>query len=343
MIQPLVVAVLLALACALPTRAMEFSPFRIDSGLVVIKAFGEIAPGDSDRLMSVLVLLPTKEAHVLALNSPGGSVVAGQSLATMIKQTGLGVYVSDSATCASACFLLYAAGRSKFYSPGARVGIHSASGPDYETPASMAMTTVAARTMSDMGVPDAIVGRMIRTPPGSMAWLSEAELVSMGAINLDRLNSSPPPVAAAPPTPAPTYRPPASPAPVVALAQPLRPGSESADPLSGSFQHGLADRTTWERWFNGLSGDYRSGAEFWTGERSKPRPASCNTPVADFMRGCLEAKRLLTGVDIARKSDRQYWWGWNSYAKPDDWAAVGSPVAAPAAPLSFDDLIPRGR
>lgn len=323
---------LLGTATALPTRAMEFTDMRVDNGLVIIAATGEIQLGDSDRLMSVLVRLPAKEAHVLALNSPGGNIVASQSLAATIKQARLGVFVGNAGTCASACFILYAAGPTKFYMPGAKVGVHSAIGGAFETPASMAMTTVMARTVSEMGVPDAIVGRMIRTPPGGISWLSEAELVSMGAINLGAESGAakPPPMASSTPPVVPSPTPPA-----VALAQPVRPGFVPADPSSESYRRGLADRMAWEQWFGGITGDFHDGAEYWTGERSKPRPGSCNTALPDYMRGCLEAKRLLTASDYLRKNDKQYWWGWNSYAAP------GSPAVAPAGSAGPINLLPR--
>ena len=322
---------LLGIVATLPARAMEFTDKRIDNGLVMIRATGEIQLGDTDRLMSVLVILPAKEHHVLALDSPGGNIVASQSLAATIKQAGLGVFVGNVGVCASACFLLYAAGTSKFYMPGAKIGVHSAIGGGYETPGSMAMTTVMARTAADLGVPDAIVGRMIRTPPGAIAWLSNAELASMGAVNLDADTgpAKPPPMASvSPPAPAPAP-------PAVALAQPVRPGSVPADSSSASYQRGLSERSTWELWFAGLSGDYRDGAEFWTGERSKPRPRNCNATVADYTRGCLEAKRLLTASDYLRKNDPQYWWGWNSYAVSTP-ASAPTPAPTPTAAVSPD-------
>lgn len=103
---------------ALPVHGMEFTDTRVDNDMVVIRATGEIQFGDTDRLMSVLVTLPAKEKHVLILNSPGGNIVASQSLASTIKQAGLGVVVGNVGVCASACFLLYAAAPVKFYMSG---------------------------------------------------------------------------------------------------------------------------------------------------------------------------------------------------------------------------------
>ena len=68
--------------------------------------------------------------------------------------------------------------------PWAKIGIHSPIGGGYETSNSFAITTVMARTLASLGVPDAIVGRTIRTSPGEMAWLTDAELMGMGAVRL---------------------------------------------------------------------------------------------------------------------------------------------------------------
>src|SRR5438876_11169142 len=42
------------------------------------------------------------------------------------------------------------------------------------------------------------------------------------------------------------------------------------------FEDGRADRRGWETWFNGLTGDFREGAEFWAAHRSDPQPPSCS-------------------------------------------------------------------
>jgi hypothetical protein len=48
-------------------------------------------------------------------------------------------------------------------------------------------------------------------------------------------------------------------------------------PIKGDamFQKGLSDRTSWETWFNGLQGDQKTGAFYWTGQRSLSHPGSC--------------------------------------------------------------------
>jgi hypothetical protein len=89
--------------------------------------------------------------------------------------------VGKNATCASACFLVFAAGDTKSVSYSARIGVHGASDEDgNETIQANAATVSMAKVAKDLGVPAAIIGRMVFTPPTEMVWLSPVELQSMG-------------------------------------------------------------------------------------------------------------------------------------------------------------------
>jgi hypothetical protein len=95
------------------------------------------------------------------------------------------------------------------------------------------------------------------------------------------------------------------------------------------FQKGLADRTAWEKWFNGLSGDEKIGAFYWAGQRSLPNPGSCNQMSDAFQMGCREAVAMLSASDSLRKTDPAYKSGWNSYTAPDNEPATPPTTAAP--------------
>ena len=85
-----------------------------------------------------------------------------------------------------------------------------------------------------------------------------------------------------------------------------------------AFQDGLHDRTAWERWFAGISGEFRDGAEYWAGQRSLPGPRTCSGAagehLSEWTAGCLAAKRFLTPTDARRKFEPEYRAGWNSYS-----------------------------
>ncbi|MGA9865021.1 MAG: hypothetical protein WBQ75_01120 [Acetobacteraceae bacterium] len=122
-----------------------------------------------------------------------------------------------------------------------------------------------------------------------------------------------------------------------AAAHAQSPGTAQPTP---EFQQGLSDRQSWETWFASLSGDYRIGAEYWSGQRSKPRPGSClgasGETLGDVTAGCLAAQQRLAPVDARRKTEPDYRLGFNSYSpvtKPTA-ATTSTPpaVSAPSPP-----------
>jgi uncharacterized protein len=48
----------------------------------------------------------------------------------------------------------------------------------------MATTTASARVLAQYGVPPAIIGKMVQTPPDSIEWLTLTDLASMGVLPL---------------------------------------------------------------------------------------------------------------------------------------------------------------
>lgn len=77
--------------------------------------------------------------------------------------------------------MLHGVGREqrKHVQIGARVGIHGAAEGGVETDRATRATVVMARLDGSYGIPDAIVGRMVRTPPDRIVWLSPAEVQSI--------------------------------------------------------------------------------------------------------------------------------------------------------------------
>jgi hypothetical protein len=94
-------------------------------------------------------------------------------------------------------------------------------------------------------------------------------------------------------------------------------GRNSRDSTVTAFAAGAADRTTWEKWFSGLSGEFRNGAEYWAGVRSRPLPNGCEAMLGrqspDFVEGCRVAKTYLDQTDRRLYSEDEYKKGWNSY------------------------------
>ncbi len=157
-------------------QAMDFTfnPLRDQPTQGVIIATGEIQLGDDEKLHTLVAGLPGNTVLLgIALSSPGGNLGEGIRLATTIRNTGFAT--GAHGTCASACFLLFAAGAKKLVFEGARIGVHSASFHGVENMGTQAVTTQMARKAAEFGVPPAIIGKMVTTAAEDMAWHGMAQ------------------------------------------------------------------------------------------------------------------------------------------------------------------------
>ena len=98
-------------------------------------------------------------------------------MADWVKSAKISTNVGQGATCASACFFIFAAGETKYASTSARIGVHAASDKGV---VSRAATTSMADVAKELDVPWSIIRRMINTPPGEVEWLSLADLRLLG-------------------------------------------------------------------------------------------------------------------------------------------------------------------
>ena len=284
------------------------------TGTSLILASGEIIDKDDLRLHDFAAGLSASESVIgIALNSPGGSVSEAEKILNTIRNTKLTTVIGKASACASACFLLFAAGSHKVVFEGALVGVHSASSDASGTEGwdSFAATTAMAGDAAELNVPPGIIGKMVTTPPGRMAWLTPAELQSMGAAVI----------------PAPD---PAGYKPGVALTLGTKPPAQSAapapqamtggpgptEPASQAFARGASDRRLYESWLASLPPSAKEGALFWAENRSRARRGErvgCGSQSVDWSVGCRTAARMLVEIDKRRLAEPDYRAGWNSY------------------------------
>jgi hypothetical protein len=150
---------------------------------VIIQISGQITAGDADAFISEVKQAKAagKLVENVQLNSTGGSLLEGARLAGTIREGKISTTVGQGAVCASACFLAFAAGDPKFVGDGAQIGVHKASEKGgRETVLSDAVTVSMARFAKELGVPSAIIGRMVKTPSRQIVWLNSQDLQSMG-------------------------------------------------------------------------------------------------------------------------------------------------------------------
>ena len=298
--QALLTAAALALPAIPDAHALQYQRVPVDGSKVIILARGPIVTGDWARFFAFVGDMPPTDRIVgIALDSPGGNVFEAERLAEMIHKTDTSVLVNSGSTCASACFLLFAAAPRKFAFPDALIGVHSVSESGKDTFSAMAYTTALARDAAGYGVPEAIVGKIVQTPPGRMAWLTPDDLAALQVTVIEE----------------PTTQPTRLPAPSVATNATQSATSQYA--ASPAFRNGLNDRRAWEQWFAGLSGDYRAGALYWSAQRSLPQPGQCFGPAGQnlgpWTAGCVEAQQRLAAPDALRRSEPDYRLGWNSF------------------------------
>lgn len=175
-----IVGVMLAAGAAF---AADFKTSTTRDGRVVISITGEIVAGDAASFQAAVKTVNDagKMATSVRLSSIGGNLVEGVKLAEAVRYAKVATNVGSNATCASACFLVFAAGETKFVNYSAQIGVHGASDKaGEETVQSGAATVSMARIAKELGVPSSIIGRMVVTPPSDMVWLSPADLQSMG-------------------------------------------------------------------------------------------------------------------------------------------------------------------
>ena len=76
-------------------------------------------------------------------------------------------------------------------------------------------------------------------------------------------------------------------------------GSALAQP-SAYYLAGLSDRTSYEDWFAGLQGEYKTGVEYWVTHRSFPKEATCyasSMPPGSEWIGIMEQSHLAEGLN----------------------------------------------
>lgn len=305
------------LLTSVDANAMEFtletSKARPNERSIV--ATGRVEPGDSEKLYRLVAGLPGTTVLIsVALSSPGGDLLEGVRLATTIRNTRLTTTASD--VCAAACFLMFAAGTRRIASEDARLGVQNISYRGAYVTASQAEVTARVTSKAiELNVPIAIVRKLEATPADDMAWLTQNDLRSMGVELVDTRVAGHGPHT--------TFRfgglKERDPAGDSALT--TETGSKKADTVrepppnaTPTFLAGRQARADYEAWFNSLSGEARTGAEWWAGVRTHASRDRLTCEAGEPLRvtGCQQAKDILRPSDERRRGEPDFRAGWNS-------------------------------
>ena len=167
----------------------------------IIELTGQIRAGDTDTLRALFEDLgyPTGYSPVgrrICLDSPGGSLVEGLSLADLVGEWNYGTAVPAGASCQSACSVMFLAGRfnnpeaggafttDRVMHPTAKVGFHAPSlllgdraytKNEVDTAYAIALTSMAGilrhRAESGTAFPDSLFLTLLGTPPFKMSFV----------------------------------------------------------------------------------------------------------------------------------------------------------------------------
>jgi hypothetical protein len=172
-------------ALAAPSAgAMQFSYSVIDPQQhIMLHLRGQILPGDTDKLVAwgTASGIDLNSVVGASLDSPGGNLWEAATIGEAVHRLHIATFVPDHATCASACFLIFAAGSPRFVATTAAVAVHSVSDAVAgENARAKAISVNVARIYKEWGVSDRIIGKMVSTPPGQATWLTASDLGEMG-------------------------------------------------------------------------------------------------------------------------------------------------------------------
>jgi hypothetical protein len=179
---PLAATALIMTLIAAPSAAMEISRVAGCDGGDVLKLRGDVERGDYVKFRSQFG--DQRRIVGLDLDSSGGSLHEGVRIAAMTRQKRLATYVAGE--CDSACAFIFLLGRKRYVSREAKIGVHAV-GNEYggEDRGTIRDTIYFARLSAKLGIPSSVIGKMVTTKPGKIAFLDQADLSALKVIVRD--------------------------------------------------------------------------------------------------------------------------------------------------------------
>src|SRR5271155_2077521 len=174
----LVIAILwLAMGCS--ARAAEFRIVDMPNGNAsAIFLSGVIAASDEAAFHSLSA--PMGKAMVIT-TGPGGSFAAAIAIGTEIHDRGWSTLVPENTRCASACSMIWLAGRTRLLAAGAQIGFHAMSRvQNGERTEDHDEDFDLQRWLSYLGYAMDATATMVNTPAGAIRWYDAIELRANG-------------------------------------------------------------------------------------------------------------------------------------------------------------------
>lgn len=145
-----------------------------------LKLEGVIGMGDGERMRQLLDSEAAKDLKRVELVSPGGRVREAERMAAALKSHG---HASRAVgTCASACTLVFLAGQPRHLTPTGELGFHRASTGTYNPVFEELANQQLAKTYTELGLPQPMIDKTLRTPSRSMWFVPREELLAYSLI-----------------------------------------------------------------------------------------------------------------------------------------------------------------
>lgn len=119
-----IISALSLLLLASTADAATFTHGTTEKGNEYITLDGEIGTGDFEKFIKVIKQYPN--ANALVLNSNGGIVGEGMTIAEIVKFRKMATFVLNGSECYSICAPIFFSGVKKFIQKDAMLGVHSA-------------------------------------------------------------------------------------------------------------------------------------------------------------------------------------------------------------------------
>ncbi|MBV8033862.1 hypothetical protein [Roseateles sp.] len=141
---------------------------------------GVIGMGDGERLRTLLDSEAARGLKRVELSSPGGRLREAERMAGALKEHRHEARAVG--TCASACTLVFLAGNPRHLAPEGQLGFHRASTGTYNPVFEELANQQLAKTYRELGLPQSMIEKTLRTPSNSMWFVSRDELQAYALI-----------------------------------------------------------------------------------------------------------------------------------------------------------------
>lgn len=131
---------------------------------------GELTPEDGDRFSTIA---HRYQEAIVSLNSPGGSLLSGIQIGTVIRLRAFNTVVKNNSMCASACAYAWLAGVQRYAEANSKIGFHAA----YIIERGMAKETGVGNALlgsylARIGLTDEAIAYFTSAQPDEINWLN---------------------------------------------------------------------------------------------------------------------------------------------------------------------------